>query len=126
MYKTAPPEKLLPQFDCTTCLEILWKGSSNLLILKSNLFSLDNCAKSNFKKISSLTMGSERNSSYSFNRIFLKLCMCLSSSARCLDVISDSFLPFSTSLNLVILGLKHIYSGYLVNPTPPTILPGSF
>ena len=23
------PEKLLPQFDCMTCLEMLWKGSSS-------------------------------------------------------------------------------------------------
>ena len=29
-------------------------------------------------------------------------------------------------MNLVILGLKHIYTGYLVNANPPTVLPGSF
>ena len=30
------------------------------------------------------------------------------------------------SSDLVILGLKYLDNGYLVNPTPPTILPGSF
>ena len=29
MHKMTPPEKLLPQFDCTTYLEMLWKYSSN-------------------------------------------------------------------------------------------------
>ena len=35
-------------------------------------------------------------------------------------------MSFFTSLNLVIFGLKHIYTGCLVNLTPPTILPRSF
>ena len=47
VYKTAPPEKLLPQFDCTACLEMLWKGSSNYF--SSQTFSV------NFQKLSSLT-----------------------------------------------------------------------
>ena len=37
------------------------------------------------------------------------------------------FCHFFTSLNVVVFGgLKHIDSEYLVNPTLPTILPGSF
>ena len=31
-----------------------------------------------------------------------------------------------TSLNLDIFGLKQVDTVYLVSPTPPTILPGSF
>ena len=37
-----------------------------------------------------------------------------------------NFCHFFTSLNLVIFSLKHIDAGHLVNPTPPTILHGSF
>ena len=49
VYKMAPPEKLLPQFDCTTCLEMMWKGSSNYFW--SQAFSGWTIVPSQFSKI---------------------------------------------------------------------------
>ena len=47
-----PPEKLLPQFDCTTCLEMLWNGSSNYFL--GQTFSGWNIVPSQYSKIKHL------------------------------------------------------------------------
>ena len=49
----APPEKLLPQFDCTTCLEILWVV---LTISEVKPFLAGQLCQVNFQKFSSLTI----------------------------------------------------------------------
>ena len=72
----------------------------------------------------------ERNSSYSFVLIFLKLCMCFRHGMRmCMwfgyncEVIFCHFFHF---VNLVIFWPQWIDSGYLVSATPHTILYRSF
>ena len=72
----------------------------------------------------------ERNSSYSFVPIFLKLCMCFHHGMRmCMwfgyycEVIFCHFFHFA---NLVIFLPQWIDSGYLVSATPHTILYQSF
>ena len=72
----------------------------------------------------------ERNSSYSFVLIFLKLCMCFRHGMRmCMwfgyncEIIFCHFFHF---VNLVIFLPQCIDSGYLVSATPHTILYQSF
>ena len=77
-----------------------------------------------------LWVSCERNSSYSFVPIFLKLCMCFCHGMRmCIwfgyncEVIFCHFFHF---VNLVIFWPQCIDSGYLVSATPQTILYPSF
>ena len=37
-----------------------------------------------------------------------------------------NFCYFIRSSDLIIMGIKHLDTGYLVNATPPTVLAGSF